>query len=520
MNATIQVESEVDSGTTFSFAAEFQTVPPPSASIAHLMQQLPQQGTADYGTRYHNFTSLASTPLTINAPHIQSQPVVNSTQSYDDTAFSDDGEIAPNEPARNNRLRARVSNLVTDVPSNDSAIDPVQPFLPSLPSDFPQVVLTPAHARTQTTTFVKEETESQMQRSRSESLSDGNRPVGSRSPASNNKEFRTVVPDGTHLTIGPSDPAANSVVSSRGSTPHSSLITRHLIPPLQFDGTTSSPTPTSITAPGSASASSIQIANMLPSFNSHASGDSLSLSEPLPNSAQQPPLPRASTDQTGFVSPSILSVIRNGSASSDSGVRRLQVIHRASSRVPIDISSATIESPPRVERPSPSLGLPNRTTSDTVLSPSNASALSPCELSPSPTASTLNPSLPTTKKLNILCVDDAAINRRIMHKMLDSLYNLEDACDGLEALNKIKSNPTKYSCVLMDLMMPVMGGTDSLKEIRAFGLKHLPVIAVVSQRAYNDVVRVALVEQILILSISSPRASGLFLLFSSRLLTR
>jgi PleD family two-component response regulator len=53
----------------------------------------------------------------------------------------------------------------------------------------------------------------------------------------------------------------------------------------------------------------------------------------------------------------------------------------------------------------------------------------------------------------VLVVDDAAINRKIMVKALGSSYRIDQAENGLEAVQMVEANPNKYCCVLMDLMM-------------------------------------------------------------------
>lgn len=80
--------------------------------------------------------------------------------------------------------------------------------------------------------------------------------------------------------------------------------------------------------------------------------------------------------------------------------------------------------------------------------------------------------------LTVLVVDDAAINRKLLRKMLSSDYLIEEASDGKEALEMVLRAPAKYSIVLMDLMMPVMDGHESVARIRQAGIAHLPIIAV------------------------------------------
>jgi CheY-like chemotaxis protein len=81
-----------------------------------------------------------------------------------------------------------------------------------------------------------------------------------------------------------------------------------------------------------------------------------------------------------------------------------------------------------------------------------------------------------------LIAEDVALNREIMSAMLGDIPSLaiDFARDGLEALEKFKCCPERYSIIFMDIHMPVMDGIAATKEIR--GLSHeaarsVPIIA-------------------------------------------
>ena len=76
---------------------------------------------------------------------------------------------------------------------------------------------------------------------------------------------------------------------------------------------------------------------------------------------------------------------------------------------------------------------------------------------------------------HLLIVEDNKINQVITKKML---LKKEMTCDiannGFEAVEKVKEN--NFDCVLMDIHMPGMGGTEATIEIRKFN-KQVPIIA-------------------------------------------
>ena len=77
--------------------------------------------------------------------------------------------------------------------------------------------------------------------------------------------------------------------------------------------------------------------------------------------------------------------------------------------------------------------------------------------------------------MHMLIVEDNKINQVITKKML---VKKEMTCDiannGFEAVDKAKE--TNYDCILMDIHMPGMGGTEATIEIRKFN-KDVPIIA-------------------------------------------
>ena len=83
----------------------------------------------------------------------------------------------------------------------------------------------------------------------------------------------------------------------------------------------------------------------------------------------------------------------------------------------------------------------------------------------------------------ILIVDDEAVNREILATIIQPVYKVIFAENGKEALDKIHSNGS-ISLVLLDLLMPVMGGKEVLKTMNEEGLiTEIPVIVLTSEKS-------------------------------------
>lgn len=86
------------------------------------------------------------------------------------------------------------------------------------------------------------------------------------------------------------------------------------------------------------------------------------------------------------------------------------------------------------------------------------------------------------KKYSILVVDDDRDLCASIKGALSSLnYELDEACDGIDAISKIKS--MGYDLVLLDIDMPRMNGISALYEIK----KHDPTIIVIMITAFTNV---------------------------------
>jgi len=85
----------------------------------------------------------------------------------------------------------------------------------------------------------------------------------------------------------------------------------------------------------------------------------------------------------------------------------------------------------------------------------------------------------SNKTLRVLAVDDDMINRKLIKSMLmktDNVSEVIEAANGMDALDILKKD-TSIDIVLLDIIMPIMGGIDFLKVARADEqMKGIPVI--------------------------------------------
>ena len=82
-------------------------------------------------------------------------------------------------------------------------------------------------------------------------------------------------------------------------------------------------------------------------------------------------------------------------------------------------------------------------------------------------------------KPKILIVDDALSNRMTLKELLGEQYDYVEASNGREAIAKIKEYQNSIDLVLLDLIMPIMDGFDTLEVIKENGwLEYLPVVVV------------------------------------------
>ena len=92
---------------------------------------------------------------------------------------------------------------------------------------------------------------------------------------------------------------------------------------------------------------------------------------------------------------------------------------------------------------------------------------------------------PTAVPCRVLVVDDQPENRRVMSEMLEAVgYLIREANNGAEA---VASFPEwSPHAILMDMLMPGVGGADAIRQIRAMPQGRAPFILAVSASAFAE----------------------------------
>ena len=84
----------------------------------------------------------------------------------------------------------------------------------------------------------------------------------------------------------------------------------------------------------------------------------------------------------------------------------------------------------------------------------------------------------------VLIVDDCQQDRMAVADVLRSDYDILEACNGKQALEILSKKRAQISLIMLDLMMPVMGGLEAARQIRAMELpeaKQVPIIPMTAQ---------------------------------------
>jgi two-component system sensor histidine kinase/response regulator len=100
------------------------------------------------------------------------------------------------------------------------------------------------------------------------------------------------------------------------------------------------------------------------------------------------------------------------------------------------------------------------------------------------------PKFDVSRPRYILVAEDNPVNQKLVLRLLEGWgHRVDTVGDGLQALAKLRQNPS-YDLVLMDVQMPVMDGLTAVHELRQMeGMADLPVIALTAHAMSGDAER-------------------------------
>ena len=85
------------------------------------------------------------------------------------------------------------------------------------------------------------------------------------------------------------------------------------------------------------------------------------------------------------------------------------------------------------------------------------------------------------KRQTILIAEDNEINRKILAKMLCDEYNVIEAVNGEEAIDKMTCNLDHISALLLDIVMPMKNGYEVLQYLQEKKIVHIPIVVMTGE---------------------------------------
>lgn len=86
------------------------------------------------------------------------------------------------------------------------------------------------------------------------------------------------------------------------------------------------------------------------------------------------------------------------------------------------------------------------------------------------------------QKKKIIIIDDVELNRAILSEAFSKKYDVIEANDGSEGLNKIYENENDLAAIFLDVIMPEMDGFSVLQELENNNImKRIPLFIITSE---------------------------------------
>lgn len=100
-------------------------------------------------------------------------------------------------------------------------------------------------------------------------------------------------------------------------------------------------------------------------------------------------------------------------------------------------------------------------------------------------------SMARTEANTVLIVDDDPVNRKVLGKIFSVYYQVEEAENGREGLNRLLAAPGDYCAVLLDVIMPELSGIDVVRYLNDRGMMDkIPVFLITAEQS-TDVMKEA-----------------------------
>jgi two-component system sensor histidine kinase/response regulator len=93
------------------------------------------------------------------------------------------------------------------------------------------------------------------------------------------------------------------------------------------------------------------------------------------------------------------------------------------------------------------------------------------------------------RRLRILLAEDNTSNQLIAATRLERMgHRVDVVSNGIEAVDAVRLAPVQYDLVLMDMMMPEMGGLEATEEIRRLSSQGwaVPIVALTANAFRRD----------------------------------